>query len=154
VTFFDYPTGDGGAEVQEGVGQAFWPDAPEQDWTELLRLTMIRRLGAGETLIAPGTSERSVFIVLEGQFEVLAPTGRKWRRLATVGAGSVVGEQAFLDGFARSALARSLTDSSVAELTRTDFASLSRTNPQLALCVVLDLARIVSLRLRQAQGTS
>jgi CRP-like cAMP-binding protein len=153
VTFFDYPTGVHAADTVDAAGQQFWRDASESDWADLLRIATLRKLAAGETLIAPGLAERSVYVVLEGQLEILVPAARKWKRLATVGAGSVVGELAFLDGAARSALVRALTTTSAAELTYASFTALSRTRPELALSIALDLGRIVAQRLRKAQGT-
>lgn len=150
MTFFDYPTG---VTAPDATDQQFWPHAAEQEWSDLLRLATIRKLAAGETLIAPGSTDRSVYVVLEGQLEALAPSGRKWRRLAAVGAGSVVGELAFLDGSPRSALVRSLTETTVAELTHSSFSALARTRPELALSIALELGRIVAQRLRVAQGT-
>lgn len=150
VTFFDYPTGDAEPAAR---AQAFLPDAPERDWADLLRLATVRRLVAGETLLAPGSTDRSLFIVLEGQLEVLSPAGRKWRHVATVGAGSLVGELAFFDGGVRSALVRPVADSSVAELSIDNFGVLQRTRPDLAMAVVLDVGRILAQRMRLVQAT-
>ena len=149
MTFFDYPSGDANAAAAQ---QTFLPNASENDWADLLRMSTVRRLATGETLITPGATDRSLFIVLEGQVELLAPSGRKWRHLTTVGAGGVVGELAFFDGVQRAALARAISDVSVAELTRESFAALGRTRPELAMSVAMDVGRILAQRYRQLQG--
>jgi CRP-like cAMP-binding protein len=149
VTFFDY---GGGERRPEPDRQVFLPEASEQDWSDLLRSATVRRLGAGETLVEPGVGTRSLFLVLAGQFEVLAPAGRKWRRLAVIGAGSVAGEIAFFDGGPRTALVRALSESSAAELTAEAFAALSRIRPELALAVAMEVGRLLAQTVRQREG--
>ena len=151
MTFFDYPSG--GRPVPAATGQAFLPAASEHDWADLLRLCVIRDLDPGATLIAAGADESALLIVLAGQVEVLLASARKWRRVANVGAGSVVGEMAFLDGGPRSALVRTLAPTRIAELTRAAFDTLVRTQPGLALEVALDIGKIVAQRLRLNQAS-
>jgi CRP-like cAMP-binding protein len=149
MTFFDYPSGD---VATDAARQAFWPDAPEQDWSDLLRAATIRKLATGETLIAPESADRSLYIVVDGQLEIMAPSGRKWKRVELVGPGNVVGELAFLDPTPRAVLVRSLAESSAAEVSQAAFATLARTRPDLALALALDVGRIVAVRLRVAQS--
>ncbi|MEP7020486.1 MAG: cyclic nucleotide-binding domain-containing protein [Pseudonocardiales bacterium] len=151
MTFFDYPSGAQQSGAAEQL-RPFLPHASEREWSELLRLATVRRLAPGETLISPGPGSRSLFLVIEGQVEVLAPANRKWRHVATIGAGSVVGELAFFDGGERSALVRALTDVSASELTHESFGALRRTNPELAMALVLDVGRVLSQRMRLAQA--
>ncbi|MGB8650199.1 MAG: hypothetical protein WCD35_06020, partial [Mycobacteriales bacterium] len=85
MTFFDYPTAE-----EVGPGQpdtSLLADASEADWADLLRSTAPLRLAVGETLFSPGAEERSLYLVVEGELEVLVPAARgRWRRVATVGA--------------------------------------------------------------------
>ena len=150
MTFFDYP-GDEPVVTQHVAQQAFLPDATEGEWSDLLRMATVRRLVAGETVISPGATDRSLFVVLEGQLEVLAPSGRKWRHVMTAGAGSIVGEASFIDSVPRAVLARAVSNASVAELTRESFAALGRTRPELAIAVAMDAARVLAQR-AQATG--
>ena len=91
-----------------------------------------------------------------GQVEVLLPRGPfgKFRRIALMGAGSVMGEQSFLDGQPRSAAVRALTDVELCRLSHQKFAVLATKEPQLAQHVLMDLGRILSLRLREAVAMS
>jgi len=64
----------------------------------------------------------------------------------------VFGEQAFFDGLPRSASVRALSDGEVRSLTREAFAVLAAREPELARALLLDLGRILSLRLRQTSA--
>jgi CRP/FNR family cyclic AMP-dependent transcriptional regulator len=152
VTFFDYPTGD--VAAPEPDAQYFLPAALERDWADLLQATTTRRLDAGQTLIEPGAGDRSLYLVIEGRLEVLLPVSRRrWRQVASVGAGNVIGELSFFDGDTRSAMVRALSAVAVAELSREDFTALAGTRPDLALAVAMDLGRILAQRLRRTQAT-
>jgi CRP/FNR family cyclic AMP-dependent transcriptional regulator len=90
--------------------------------------------------------------VLEGQLEVLADRGRRGhRRIASIGAGSVIGELSFFDGQARSALVRAVTPAVLAELSRAEFDALAISNAALARRLLFDLGRILAQRLRAVQ---
>jgi CRP/FNR family cyclic AMP-dependent transcriptional regulator len=60
----------------------------------------------------------------------------------------VVGEQSFLDHQPRSTSIRALTEGEVFRLSREKFLVFSAREPALARDLLLDLGRIVSLRLR------
>ena len=95
-------------------------DASEQEWATLLAHTRTRRFGPGDAIVTAGAADQSLYLVLEGQLEVLATRrGRRgYRRLASVAAGSVIGELSFFDGGGRSALVRAVTPAVLAELSR------------------------------------
>lgn len=147
MTFFDYPDGDGTEPAPSG--QTFLPAATERDWSDLLTLAAVRRLEAGETLAEPGVGVGSLYVILGGQFELLVPAGRKWRRIATVGPGSITGEVTFFDGGPRTTMVRALSTASAAELTAAGFDALGRTRPDLALTVAMEVGRILTQTVRQ-----
>jgi CRP-like cAMP-binding protein len=68
----------------------------------------------------------------------------------TIDAPSVLGELAFFDGRPRSATLDAVTDVEVVRLDAAAFARLSADAPELAHAMLLDLARILALRLRIA----
>ncbi len=153
MTFFDYPTGESAPPPLPA--DYLLPGASEADWTALLSFTNTRHIAAGEALISAGIAERSLYLVVDGELEVLLPATRgRWRRVNTAGKGSVLGELAFLDGDARSAMVRTLTPTTVAELTFADFERLSDFRPDLALMVAMDLGRILARRLRRNESTA
>jgi CRP-like cAMP-binding protein len=151
MSFFDYPTAQPQAARRE---QVLLPDAPEADWATLLEFTQARRFGAGQTVLQAGGGGRSLFLLLEGSLEVVAPQTRfgRQRRLGRLEAGSVVGELSFFDGEPRSAGVRALTPAALAELTPAGFDDLSRRHPDLARRLLLDLGRILAGLLRRAEA--
>ena len=77
-------------------------DVSDEEWATLLHHTRYRRFGPGDVVVTAGALDQSLYLVLEGQLEVLAEHGRRrYRRIALVDAGSVIGELSFFDGGAR-----------------------------------------------------
>jgi CRP-like cAMP-binding protein len=73
VSFFDYPnqppTTSSRVELLLG-------DASDEEWAVLLKHVRYRQFSPGDTVVAAGSWEQSLYIVLEGQLEVLAsPVG-------------------------------------------------------------------------------
>ncbi len=152
MSFFDYPTG---AEPDAAPGaEYFLPGATDEDWSALLDHTRAVRVEAGGTVIAPGSDDRSLYLVVDGTLEVILERGRRGRRVAVLGGGTVIGEMAFFDGGARSALVRAVTRADLAELTPSAFDALAVDRPELARSLLFELGRVLARRLRAAQQTT
>ena len=155
MSFFDYPNEPPALAGNDGLLLA---DASDEEWATLLAHTRNRRFGPGDAIVTAGAADQSLYLVLEGQLEVLAPpTGRgrrSYRRLASVSAGSVIGELSFFDGGGRSALVRAVTPAVLAEMSRSEFDALATASPDLARRLLFDLGRILAQRLRTVQGTA
>jgi CRP-like cAMP-binding protein len=152
VSFFDYPNQP---PSSSGNVDLLLADASDEDWATLLGHTRYRRFGPGDAVVTAGARDQSLYLVLEGQLEVLAAHGRRGhRRIASVGAGSVIGELSFFDGGARSALVRAVTPAVLAELSPAEFDALAVASPVLARRLLFDLGRILAQRLRAAQRTT
>jgi CRP-like cAMP-binding protein len=146
VSFFDYP-----GEPAAPLGDAgyFLPDASDEDWAALLGHTRQRWFGAGEAVISAGARDQSLYLILDGRVDVLAERGRRgYRRVASLGAGSIIGELAFFDGGARSALVLAVTPAELAELSPADFDALAAADPALARRLLFGLGRVLARRLR------
>ena len=100
------------------------------------------RLVLGEGVRGGG----SVFVLLEGTARVEVGGRRVGRRL---GPGDVFGEMALLDGRPRAASVIADSDIVAAQLSRTAFLDLVRSDPDIALRVMEGLAA----RLRECQGS-
>ena len=122
-----------------------------EDWGALLDAAEFRRVPAGEAIIRRGTSDKALFIVLDGEVEVIAHAsdGLSFGRLARFGPGSVVGEQSFFDGGPRSAGAWAVRECAVATLTPEQFAAFADAHPGLGRDLLLALGRILAQRLRR-----
>lgn len=152
MSFFDYPNEP---PASSGTSQLLLADASDEEWATLLHHTRYRRFGPGDVVVTAGALDQSLYLVLEGQLEVLAEHGRRRsRRIALVDAGSVIGELSFFDGGARSALVRAVTPALAAELSPAEFGSLAAADPALARRLLFDLGRILAQRLRLAQQSA
>lgn len=126
-------------------------NASAEEWNEIFAHTEPLKVSAGELLIAAGDIDRGLYFLTEGAVEVVGPPGPgRHRRHIRISAGSVVGEQAFLDARPRSAGVRAAIDCELLRLTPEGFNDLAAANPQLANSILFDLGRILSLRLRRA----
>ena len=120
------------------------------EWDRVWSYGSTRDVAAGAMLVEAGAVERTVYLLEAGELDVLVSSADGHaERLTQMVAGSVFGEQAFLDGLPRSASIRAGTACRVRELSWEGFQSLSADEPALAQTVLLDLARVVSERLRR-----
>ena len=127
------------------------PNWGDDDWKQLFRFTSTRRLSAGEALILRGEPGRTLYFVLHGQLEVIAHSGDglSLGRMAVVGVGSVLGEQAFFDAGPRSAGAWAVDDCEVAAMTLDQYAAFEESSPGHARDLLFALGRILAMRLRR-----
>ncbi len=117
MSFFDYPNEPPASSGNDGLLLA---DASDEEWATLLAHTRSRRFSPGDAIVTAGAADQSLYLVLEGQLEVLAERGRRgYRRLASVGTGSVIGELSLFDG-GRSALVRAVAPAVLAEMSRSE----------------------------------
>lgn len=97
---------------------------------------------AGELVFAEGEPGNHLYVILEGEVEVL----RGDERVAALGVNECFGEMALLDSSARSASIRALKNVELLALARDDFQDLLDLNPALARGVI----RVLTQRLRVA----
>ena len=137
-----------GAGSAEGL---LLPNWREEDWQQLFRFTSTRRLAAGDALIRRGEPDRTLYFVLGGALEVIARSDDdlSMGRVAVVGSGSVLGEQAFFDAGPRSAGAWAVGDCEVAALPPDQYAAFEDDSPALARDLLFALGRILAIRLRR-----
>ncbi len=144
--FFDYPTEGAGTATAEQL--IFLPDTPAADWRILLEHTETRRFRAGDVVIPGGDGDRALFLLTEGVLGVRVVAGSQ--DFKTITAPSVVGEVAFLDGGPRSATLVATEDGELQRLSMEAFETLGARHPALARAILLDLGRILAVRLRVA----
>jgi CRP/FNR family transcriptional regulator, cyclic AMP receptor protein len=148
TSFFDYP-----GDLPNELGATFLASATDDDWAEIRAHGEVRRHRAGETVIAGGQADRSLYVVLSGRLEaVMAQGRRRQRRVTVMDTGTVVGEVGFLDGLPRSATVRALDDVELLRLPFGAFEALAAKNPALGRAILLDLGRILAMRLRTVES--
>lgn len=91
-----------------------------EDLAGLAALTAEQRHRTGATLFSEGSTERALYVVVEGRVEAR----RGGRRVLEAGPGETVGDLALLDGRPTRYAARAIEDSRVLRLTRDDFFNL------------------------------
>ena len=115
----------------------------------LARAATVRRFAGGEVLVKEGDEAVALYVVCEGQLEVVKGLGQKEERVVgTLNPGDFFGEMALLDGFPRGASVRAATDCECLVLTRWDFLGELRSNMQVALAILPVLSR----RLRECEN--
>ena len=124
-----------------------------ESWRGLLSVMEVKRFRPGDVLIKQGAVDRGMYLVRKGRLAVLVADrdGERVRRIGTIEAGSVVGEQALLDGKPRSATITALGECELLRLSFDAFRELHQRQPELAGLFLFQLARVISLRFRRAQ---
>lgn len=110
---------------------------------------------AGEIIFRELDQGDSLYIVEEGEVEVLQESediGRPPQVIATLGRGEFFGEMSMLERSTRSATIRCKTRVHVLMLTTEDFFSFAKIFKNGFTVVIINIARILSQRLRQTTG--
>ncbi len=109
--------------------------------------------GTGARVFSEGDDGRELFVVLQGELEVLKRGHRGGEaRVAMLGPHDWFGDMSVLDIQPRSASVRSLAPTRLLRLSAADLDQLYRHDLKSYAVVVLNLAREVSRRLRVADG--
>jgi SulP family sulfate permease len=109
-----------------------------------------QRLAAGELLFQEGDTGDAIYVVTEGSISVVAAGTSERQRFVTFPPGMMFGETAMLDGSGRTAAAIADRASVVHRLDKSDFETLSATDPQLGQRLALNIAVHLAERLRGA----
>lgn len=106
----------------------------------------------GDVVFRSGDPGRGLFIVLDGEVEVIrhAEDGTNIERLALYGGNTAFGELALIDEHPRAATARVLKPTRMLILYRSDFESLSTGDPQVAMALARNLLRVLARYARSA----
>lgn len=135
------------------VGQGVLADLSESDWKRFMKYTARKRCLSGDVLIRTGDTDRNLYILLDGAVEILHGdwnASGNLQQVARCGPGSVLGDQSFIDGCARSATVAALGDSEVLVIPQKQFKRMRKKDPDLAVALLVDISRVLSLRLRGA----
>ena len=124
----------------------------EEELADLARKAKLRVFGHPERVVRQHDEGSSLFIVKEGELEVL--TERKdgtTLKLAQIGPYSVFGEMALLTGEPRGATIRPLAEATVYEIEKRDLEDILKNRPELLTAISTLLAQ---RQLEDAQKTS
>lgn len=130
--------------------EVFMATLNEDDWKRFLSVAQRRVVRVGETVVSQGEISRNFYLVANGRLEVVARDVQgEARHVYYIEPLSIFGEQAFFDGYPRSASVVALTDGDLYGIAPDAFEILSARHPDIARIALLDLGRILSLRLRE-----
>jgi CRP/FNR family transcriptional regulator, cyclic AMP receptor protein len=101
----------------------------------------------GQVLIEQGASDRTVYFVESGTLTVHFEDDKNRLRLASVGAGSAVGEGAFFSRQPRNATVQAASACKIWSLTPIRFTELANRQAPLAVEIAMGLGALVSKRL-------
>jgi CRP-like cAMP-binding protein len=115
----------------------------------LARLCRTVTWAAGEVVFREGDPGASLFVLTEGEVEILNGHAGQDKVIAVLGAPAAFGEMALVDREARSATVRARTPCQALELTAEAFTAFRKRSRDGFTFVVINVARILSSRLRE-----
>jgi SulP family sulfate permease len=120
---------------------------------ELATIVEQRHLEAGQVAFRQGDVSDEILFIRRGSVRIVLriPDGGEYH-VATVGRGDFFGDMAFLDRGARSADAVAEVPTDLFVLSRARFDEISDRHPNTGRQLLGDLARVLALRLRHADG--
>lgn len=109
------------------------------------RIVAEREFPAGTDIVTEGDASAAFFLITDGAVEVFRGPNRT--PLATLKSGGFFGDMALLDGLPRSATVRATAPTKCLVMTRWDFLTEVRLNPEIAL----ELLEVLSIRIRDLE---
>lgn len=105
----------------------------------------------GERIFNKGDKGDEAYIVMRGEIDICLSVDSK--PIATIGNGQIFGEQAFLDGAPRTAMAIASQPSILLVVKRDAFNELVQREPHLGMVIMRNVAMDISNKLRKANAT-
>lgn len=113
----------------------------------------VQRVTVGDTIFREGDPAREMYVVLDGEIEVLKKSRRgRETRVAILGPNDCFGEMSVIDMQARSATVRALGSALLLRISTEEMDALYRHDLKSYTLIVLNIARDLSRRLRVADG--
>jgi hypothetical protein len=109
--------------------------------------TGVREFPKGETIIREGDPGSEMYVIEEGEVEILKGSGAEEWRLGVLSAGDFFGEMSIIDDLPRGATARALTPCRILAIDHATFDEMLRHYPEVAIRML----RRMSARMREAE---
>jgi CRP-like cAMP-binding protein len=107
------------------------------------------RFAPGEALVTEGEAGASLYVLVAGEVDVLRTEGGQEKVIATLRAPSSLGEMSLIDRDVRSATIRARGECLALQLTAENFASFRKRSRDGFTFFVINVARVLSARLRE-----
>ena len=124
----------------------------EQEFDYLADFFQVREMDTGKTVFVENMPGEALYLIRSGKVKVsMMQHEADEQNLITLHAGDVFGELALIDGSLRVTSARVAETVQLYSLSRKNFLKLATEKPRLGIQLTLNIAKILSLRLRQAK---
>ena len=110
-----------------------------------------RQFATGQLIIQEGDSLKELYIIIEGEVSIENNIGD---RLFTRGVGESLGEMSLIDLGTRSISVRAKSDVKIAVIDLEYLTTLFDNNPKILTTIAINIARILSNRLRESDEDS
>ncbi len=127
---------------------ALFSGLSDSEAEQVASLCSARTYPAGSIIIQQGDTGDELFIIQEGEVEILVMGTRDEQPVVVLGKGQIVGEMALLDYGFRSATARASKDTTVQVMKEADFTDLCERDNHIGYVVMRNLAADLSFKLR------
>jgi small-conductance mechanosensitive channel/CRP-like cAMP-binding protein len=136
-------------EIVEELRQVdFLRDLRDEELQLLLPGVTLLKFGAGETIVREGDAGDSLYIIREGEVEVMArANGAHEAHIRNLRRPTFFGEMALMTGEPRNSTIRACTDAELLELSREGFTELFKSHPETAT----RMGEIIALRMSERQ---
>jgi CRP/FNR family transcriptional regulator, cyclic AMP receptor protein len=125
----------------------------EEMLLHLSKTLPVQRMPAGECVFREGDAAREMFVLLDGELEVLKKSRRgRETRVAILGPSDAFGEMSILDLQPRSATLRALSPIKLIRVSTEEMDAIYRHDVKAYALMILNIARDLSRRLRVADG--
>ena len=104
-----------------------------------------KRFKDKQILIREGDIQQKIFWIMEGEVYVTRKLGDKYKVLATLGKGELIGEMSFFDKSVRSATVIAKGEVHTLEFTKENFADMYSASPMWSRRLLVSLARRIRL---------
>ena len=123
----------------------------EEDVGRLAEFAELRTYGDGELVVEEGTPSDCLFILKEGEVQVEKGSGKDVVILASFSqAGDFFGEMSLIDIMPRSAHIRTCGPAAIWAFPKKELTACFTQSPRAQMTMILNIARNLSLRLRDA----
>jgi uncharacterized membrane protein len=120
---------------------------PEEDHLSLVSLWKVKTLTAGEVLFRKGEPGSSMYVIEEGEIEILLPVDPPVNevQLSVLKEGEFFGELSLFADTPRTATARALVETRLVEMQRGDFITFVMERPSIGISMLSEMAKRLQL---------
>lgn len=133
------------------AGSSLFDMLSDEELAAISALTRELRVPAGHVLFEEGELGDAVYVVVQGEVEVIRRDAKGSPRcIATLGVKQFFGEMSLIDKEHRSATIRARTDCELLHLSSENLTAFRRQHRDGFTFIVINIARMLSARLREA----